>query len=81
MNCPVLTPVIYTEGSTPARSRLYQMGIAYNLEEIKEDFEMGGLQTTTGSHSNEVATTTLSWLDGDKFVNLIVKLNGTHNKI
>jgi hypothetical protein len=33
---------IFTEGSTPARTRLYQMGIADNLEEISEDFEVQG---------------------------------------
>lgn len=36
------TAVIYTEGSTPARTRLYQMGIAKNLEEITENFEIEG---------------------------------------
>jgi len=34
--------IIYTEGSTPARTRLYQMGIANNLEEISKDFEIEG---------------------------------------
>ena len=34
--------IIYTEGSTPARTRLYQMGIASNLEEISKDFEIEG---------------------------------------
>lgn len=33
---------IFTEGSTPARTRLYQMGISNNLEEISEDFEIQG---------------------------------------
>jgi len=31
---------IFTEGSTPARTRLYQMAIGDNLEEIGEDFEV-----------------------------------------
>jgi len=34
---------IVVEGSTPARTRLYQMGIAYNLLEINEYFEIMGL--------------------------------------
>lgn len=33
---------IFTEGSTPARTRLYQMGISDNLEEIRKDFEIHG---------------------------------------
>jgi len=33
---------IFTEGSTPARTRLYQMGISNNLAEISEDFEIQG---------------------------------------
>jgi hypothetical protein len=33
---------IFTEGSTTARTRLYQMGIGANLEEISEDFEVQG---------------------------------------
>lgn len=33
---------IFTEGSTPARTRLYQMGINDNLEEIDKDFEVQG---------------------------------------
>jgi hypothetical protein len=32
----------FTEGSTAARTRLYQMGISNNLEEISEDFEIQG---------------------------------------
>ena len=34
---------IVAEGSTPARTRLYQMGIADNLLEITENFEVKGL--------------------------------------
>jgi len=34
--------LIYTEGSSPARTRLYQMAIAKNLEEISENFEIEG---------------------------------------
>jgi hypothetical protein len=33
---------IFTEGSTPARTRLYQIGISNNLVEISEDFEIQG---------------------------------------
>ena len=33
---------IFVEGSTPARTRLYQMGIVYNLLEINESFEIQG---------------------------------------
>jgi hypothetical protein len=33
---------IFVEGSTPARTRLYQMGIANNLLEINERFEVKG---------------------------------------
>lgn len=34
---------IAIEGSTPARTRLYQMGIANNLLEINENFDIYGL--------------------------------------
>lgn len=34
---------IVAEGSTPARTRLYQMGMADNLLEIIDDFEIYGL--------------------------------------
>ncbi len=34
---------IYIEGSTPARTRLYQIGIAGNLLEINEIFQVYGL--------------------------------------
>ena len=34
---------IFVEGSTPARTRLYQMGISDNLLEINEYFEVTGL--------------------------------------
>jgi len=32
------------EGSTPARTRLYQMGIGNNLSEINKNFEIRGLR-------------------------------------
>ena len=35
---------IYAEGSTPSRTRLYQMGIASLWEEISTDFEIFGLK-------------------------------------
>ena len=34
--------VVYATGSTPARTRLYRMGIANNLNEVKNDFEVWG---------------------------------------
>jgi hypothetical protein len=34
--------IIYTEGSTPSRTRLYQIEIAKNLEEVSESFEIEG---------------------------------------
>ncbi len=33
---------IFVEGSTTARTRLYQIGIGHNLEEISEDFDVQG---------------------------------------
>ena len=33
---------VFAEGSTPARTRLYQMGISNNLEEISKDFDIHG---------------------------------------
>jgi hypothetical protein len=33
---------LFAEGSTPGRTRLYQMGIAHNLLEINEKFEIKG---------------------------------------
>jgi hypothetical protein len=36
------TARLFAEGSTPARTRLYQMGIADNLLEINEKFEING---------------------------------------
>jgi hypothetical protein len=35
---------LFVEGSTFARTRLYQMGIAHNLLEIKELFEIKGFK-------------------------------------
>lgn len=35
---------IFIEGSTPARTRLYQMGIAANLVEINNTFEIHGFR-------------------------------------
>ena len=35
--------VIFVTGGTPARTRLYQMGIANNLAEIQRNFEVHGL--------------------------------------
>ena len=34
---------VYATGSTPARTRLYRMGITKYLEEVKQDFEVYGL--------------------------------------
>ncbi|HET6254986.1 MAG TPA: hypothetical protein VFE32_12975 [Puia sp.] len=34
--------LIYLKGSTPARTRLYQMGIGNNLQEINKNFEIRG---------------------------------------
>ena len=34
--------IIYAEGSTPGRTRLYQMGISDNLTEIKQIFDVQG---------------------------------------
>jgi hypothetical protein len=38
---------IYAEGSTPARTRLYQMGISRLWSEINKDFEVMGLKDGT----------------------------------
>lgn len=35
--------IIYAKGSTPTRTRLYQIGIAKNLDIINEDFTIYGL--------------------------------------
>ena len=35
--------VVLVEGGTPARTRLYQMGIANNFDEIQQSFEVYGL--------------------------------------
>lgn len=34
--------IIYAKGSTPARTRLYQMGIASNLEKINQNLKVFG---------------------------------------
>jgi hypothetical protein len=34
---------IYATGSTPARTRLYRMGITKYIDEVKQDFEIYGL--------------------------------------
>lgn len=34
---------IYATGSTPARTRLYRMGITKYIDEVKQDFEVYGL--------------------------------------
>ena len=39
---------IYATGSTPARTRLYRMGISNNLEELQEQFEVFGFLETIG---------------------------------
>lgn len=36
--------LIYAKGSTPARTRLYQMGIARIWEDVRMDFEVYGLK-------------------------------------
>ena len=36
--------IVVATGSTPARTRLYQMGIANNIETIKQDFTVWGLK-------------------------------------
>ena len=41
---------IFTEGSTPARTRLYQMGIGNNLEEICENFVIQGYKNKKWEH-------------------------------
>lgn len=38
---------VYATGSTPARTRLYRIGITLNLEEILADFEVYGLSDET----------------------------------
>jgi hypothetical protein len=35
---------VYAKGSTESRTRLYQMGIAANLDEISKDFEVAALR-------------------------------------
>ena len=35
--------IVHAKGSTPARNRLYRMGISNNFEEINEDFYVYGL--------------------------------------
>jgi hypothetical protein len=35
---------LFVEGSTPARTRLYQMGVAHNLLEINQIFEIKGFR-------------------------------------
>ena len=39
---------IYATGSTPARTRLYRMGISNNLEELQEQFDVFGFLETIG---------------------------------
>jgi hypothetical protein len=41
---------IFTEGSTTARTRLYQMGIGNNLEEICENFVIQGYRNKEWEH-------------------------------
>lgn len=36
--------LIYAKGSTPARTRLYQMGIARIWEDVETDFQVYGLK-------------------------------------
>jgi hypothetical protein len=36
--------IIFAEGSTPARTRLYQMGITIHWSEINEDFDLHGFR-------------------------------------
>lgn len=39
---------IYAEGSSPARTRLYQMGISKNIDEIQEIFKIDGYLKNVG---------------------------------
>ncbi|TAE91379.1 MAG: hypothetical protein EAZ14_03880 [Runella slithyformis] len=47
---------VFAKGSTPARTRLYQMGIANNLNEIQSEFEVLGY-------------TNSKWCDFEKGIN------------
>ncbi len=41
--------MVYAQGSTPSRTRLYQMGIASNLEEIAQLLDVYGFHTDSWS--------------------------------
>ena len=45
---------LFIEGSTPARTRLYQMGIGDNLMEINVNFEVKGFSKINGNPFREV---------------------------
>ncbi len=51
--------LVYAQGNTPAKNRLYQMGINANLEEISELFYIFGFQNDSWSPFNKITTTRL----------------------
>jgi len=42
--CQKPEAIIFAEGSTPSRTRLYQMGIAAHWSEIDEGFDLHGFR-------------------------------------
>ena len=40
--------IIYAEGNSPARTRLYRIGISNNLEELKKEFDVFGFLDNAG---------------------------------
>jgi hypothetical protein len=44
MNFTVKEAIIFAEGSTPSRTRLYQMGITAHWPEIDEGFDLQGFR-------------------------------------
>ena len=41
--------LVFFTGSTPERTRLYRMALTINLEELKKDFEVYGIDATKGA--------------------------------
>jgi hypothetical protein len=54
------------EGSTPARTRLYQMGIAKYYQEISEVFDIQGLTENNGWGAFQIGNNYLALLASRK---------------
>ncbi len=58
---------VFFTGSTPERTRLYRMAITINLKELKESFEIYGINTAGGADLVE------PFLKGEEYQGFLIK--------